>query len=160
MDLYILRHGIAEPRGGSKPDPERALTDDGRRKLRLVLERARAAKVAPSLILSSPYVRAMQTAEIAAGVLKYRGEIVQTKALLPNARVERLWAEIRSHGDERAILVAGHEPHLSRAVAYLLGVPELRLNLKKGALVHIAFESPDEQPHGVLSWILTPKLAA
>jgi phosphohistidine phosphatase SixA len=63
VQIYLLRHGIAE---NSTPDSDRALTPEGREKLRRVLARARDADVAPSLILSSPYRRALETAEIAA----------------------------------------------------------------------------------------------
>jgi phosphohistidine phosphatase len=65
VQIYLLRHGIAE---NTTPDSERALTPEGREKLRRVLARARAADVALSLILSSPYRRAIETAEIAAEV--------------------------------------------------------------------------------------------
>ena len=62
MQIYLLRHGIAEDAKPGRPDSERALTDEGRAKLRRVLKRARTADVTPSLILSSPYRRAMETA--------------------------------------------------------------------------------------------------
>ena len=66
VELYLLRHGIAKDRSASGRDADRRLTDEGRTKLRRVLERAHAAGVVPSLILSSPYRRALETAEIAA----------------------------------------------------------------------------------------------
>jgi phosphohistidine phosphatase len=158
MDLYILRHGIAEERGGG-PDSGRALTEEGRTKLRRVLQRAAKAGVAPSLILSSPYKRALQTAEIAAEALAYKQKIGQTQALLPEADVEDLWREIRAHGDETAILLAGHEPMLSGAVAWLLGVPGLQVDMKKGALVCVGVDHPGARPRGALKWMLTPRLA-
>ena len=58
--------------------------------------RAKKPKVEPSLILSSPYKRARQTAEIAAEVLRYDKKIVQTEALLPEARPQALWEELRT----------------------------------------------------------------
>ena len=66
MKIYILRHGIAEEAQGNQPDSERALTAEGKKKLRSVLRTAAAADVAPSLILTSPLRRAVQTAQIAA----------------------------------------------------------------------------------------------
>ena len=67
MDLYLLRHGEAEPRGPSVAEARRALTDKGRRDVRRVVEQARKAKIKPALILTSPFVRARQTAEFALG---------------------------------------------------------------------------------------------
>src|SRR5207302_78242 len=107
MELYLLRHGIAEDRN-PQGDAARALTDEGRKKLRRVLERAAKAGVSPSLILSSPYKRALETAEIAAEILGYKKKIAHTDALLPEASPEAFWEEIRGRRQESAILAAGH----------------------------------------------------
>ncbi|HWQ55214.1 MAG TPA: phosphohistidine phosphatase SixA [Bryobacteraceae bacterium] len=159
MRIYVLRHGIAEPRQSGKPDAARKLTPDGKDKLTRVLGRAVQAGVKPSAILSSPLARAIQTAEIAAQTLDYEGRIVRTEALDPASTPEQLWDEIRTRNNEKQLLVAGHEPHLSASVAYLLGVPGLALDLKKGALVRIDMDGFDGEPKGVLKWILTPALA-
>ena len=78
MQLYLLRHGIAEDQKAGRPDSERALTSEGREKLRRVLKRARSADCVPALILSSPYRRALETSAVAAEVLAYEHEIVTT----------------------------------------------------------------------------------
>ena len=88
MEIYILRHGVAEEPQTGQPDSERALTPDGRKKLRNVLRTAAAAGVAPSLILTSPYKRALQTAQLAAEILDYKGELLRTKALEPGSSPE------------------------------------------------------------------------
>lgn len=159
MEIYILRHGIADDRRPDSPDEKRALTEDGRKKLRMVLGRARAAGVSPSLILTSPYVRAVQTAEVAADVLGYKGTIVRTNALVPVSSPEAVWREIRDHRDEAAVLLAGHEPLLSETAGYLLGAAEVAIDLKKGALLRIDVGESSRQPRGVLLWLLTPKLS-
>jgi len=159
MEIYIFRHGTAEVRRPGRPDAERALTEDGKQKLRKVLTRARKAEVAPSLILTSPHTRAVETAEIAAEVLAYQGELVRTPALLPGASPPAIWAELRSRPGERAVLLAGHEPLLSGIAAYLLNAPTLKIDLKKGALIRIDVEEVSGDPHGELKWIITPKTA-
>ena len=93
MELYLLRHGIAEDGKPGRPDSERALTDEGREKLRRVLKRARSAGVDPTVILSSPYRRALETAEAAAGELGYKGKIVRTNALVPEGMPAEVWEE-------------------------------------------------------------------
>ncbi len=80
MEVYILRHGIAEKTRAGGSDAERALTQEGRQKLRQVLRLARSAEVNPSLILTSPLVRAVQTAEVAAEIFSYQHEVVRTDA--------------------------------------------------------------------------------
>jgi phosphohistidine phosphatase len=160
MEIYILRHGIAEDGQAGQPDSERALTPDGRKKLRTILRLAASAGVAPSLILTSPYKRALQTAQIAAEILDYKGELLRTKSLEPIAAPKTVWDEIRVHKDEARILLAGHEPLFSRLTAYLLGSPNLQVDFKKGAIACIELERFPAEPHGVLRWLLTSKLAS
>lgn len=159
MEVYLLRHGIAEDHAASGHDADRALTDDGRKKLKRVLERARKANVTPTLILSSPLKRAFETAEIAAKELGYSSEISITNSLIPDSSPQRVWTELRAHKDEPAILVAGHEPLFSATVAYLLGSSRSIVNFKRGALVRIDFSSLGAEPRGVLAWMLTAKVS-
>jgi phosphohistidine phosphatase len=160
MEIYILRHGVAEEPQTGQPDSDRALTADGRKKLRNGLRTAASAGVAPSLILTSPYKRALQTAQMAAEILQYKGELLRTQALEPGSSPKTVWDEIRVHKDESGILLAGHEPLFSRLTAYLLGSPNLVVEFKKGAMVCIEVERFPAEPHGVLRWMLTSKLAA
>lgn len=160
MKIYILRHGIAEDAQGSQPDSERALTPEGKKKLRSVLRAAMAAGVSPSLILTSPFRRAVQTAQIASEVFNYKGDMLQTKTLEPGSNPRVVWDEIRVHKDETEILLAGHEPLFSSLTAYLLGCPGLQIDYKKGALACVEIDRFTAEPHGVLKWMLTPKLTA
>ncbi len=159
MEIYLLRHGIAEDAAPGMPDSARALTAEGRDKLRRVLKRARQADVAPSLVLSSPYRRALETAEVAAETLGYEGRVVQTGALVPNASPHDLWEEIRTRRGEAAILLASHEPLMSAAAAYLLGCPGLQLEMKKAALLRTDCERFGGDPRCMLKWMLTPAVA-
>lgn len=159
MEIYLLRHGIAEDGVAGQSDSERALTPEGRDKLRKVLRRASQADVAPSLILTSPYRRALETAEIAAKVLGYQGRLVHSRSLVPEASPHDLWDEMRQHRTETAILLASHEPLMSSTAAYLLGTPALQVDMKKAALVRIDCERLGGDPRGVLKWMLTPALA-
>jgi phosphohistidine phosphatase len=156
VQIYLLRHGIAE---NSSPDSERALTAEGREKLRRVLGRARSADVAPTLILSSPYRRAMETAEIVVELLGYQGKVVKTRALVPEASPFDAWDEIRQRPDEPAILLASHEPLMSSLAAFLLASPALVVDMKKAALVRVDCERIGPEPQGVLKWMLTPATA-
>ena len=156
MQIYLLRHGIAE---NTSPDSERALTAEGREKLRRVLARACSADVAPSLILSSPYRRAMETAEIAVELLNYQGKVVKTRALVPDASPFDAWEEIRKRPEEPVILLASHEPLMSSLAAFLLGSPALVVDMKKAALVRVDCERIGPEPKGVLKWMLTPATA-
>ena len=160
MLIYILRHGIAEDAGPGQSDADRALTPEGRKKLRNVLRAAHEAGVTPALILTSPLKRAVQTAQLAAEILEYRGELLRTKALEPGGHPRMAWDEIRVHKDEPSILLAGHEPLFSSLTAYLLGCPDLQVEFKKGALACVEMDRFGAEPHAVLKWFITPKLTA
>jgi phosphohistidine phosphatase len=153
-----LRHAIAEEKREGHSDAERALTTAGKQKLHAVLQRARRAGVSPVLILTSPYKRALQTAEMAAEVLNCQRKLVTTKTLLPSSPPDRAWKEVAG-SDAASVLVSGHEPQLSQFIAYLLKCSDLQLDLKKSALVRIDISAAETRPHGTLQWILTPKLA-
>ncbi len=152
MEIYFLRHGIAED---GYPDAERALTSEGKDKLRRVLKRSNAKL---SLVLTSPYRRAVETAEIAAQVLGYDGDLERADALTPDGSPAAVWEEIRAHKDEDAILLASHEPLMSATVAYFLGSPGAHVDMKKAALVRIDIDSFGPHPIGVLKWMLVPSV--
>jgi phosphohistidine phosphatase len=156
MEIYLLRHGIAESHSSSGRDADRRLTDEGRRKLRAVLACAQASGVRPSVIVTSPYRRALETAEIAARELGYEGKLVRTEALIPDGSPQGVWQELREHRHEPSVLLAGHEPLFSSAVAYLLGSAREMVHFRKGALVRIDVETLGAEPNGVLQWMITP----
>ena len=159
MEIYLFRHGIAEDGKPGHPDSSRELTDEGRRRTAEVVRLARKSGARPTLIVSSPYIRARQTAKIAAEELEYDGHILQSEALVPHSSPENVWKEIRDHADEPAILLAGHEPVLGYTVAYLLNSPALRVEMKKAAMVRIDVESLRAAPHGILRWMMVPRMA-
>ncbi len=160
MEIYLLRHGIAEPPRPGLDDPERALLPEGKKRLRSVLRAAKAAGVQPSLIMTSPYRRAVETAEIAAKALGYTEEIVRTNTLQPGRTPEEVWEELQTTHSESGILLAGHEPLFGYLAAFLLGTPSLLVDVKKGSLIRIDVEQSGPRPRGVLRWYLTPKLIA
>jgi phosphohistidine phosphatase len=120
---------------------------------------ARRSGLVPSLIASSPYVRAVQTAEVAAKELGYAGDLVQLPSLVPHGTPEAVWSDLRDLRDESAVLLAGHEPLLANLAAYLLNAPGLIVDMKKSALVRIDVTVSGAVPRGVLRWMIVPKLA-
>jgi phosphohistidine phosphatase len=158
VQIYLLRHGIAEDAAAGVRDAERALTPEGKRRLRAMLRRARTAGVEPSLILTSPYRRARETAELARAALARNALLVGSDVLTPMADPAAAWDELRIHADEEQVLCASHEPLCGRLAAYLLRSPELTLEFKKGAMVRIDVERAGPRPRGVLKWMLAPRL--
>jgi phosphohistidine phosphatase len=160
MELYLFRHGIAEDPHAGLSDADRQLTDEGRKKTAAVARLASRSGVQLTLIASSPLIRARQTAEIAAKNTGYEGPITTLESLVPDGSPERVWADVRDYSDEPAILLAGHEPLMGRLSAYLLNAASLQIDVKKASLIRIDFESLRAgQPHGILRWMIVPRLA-
>ena len=159
MRIYLLRHGIAEE-GSGKRDSDRALTAEGKEKVRQLIRVAARAGVAPSLVISSPYRRAMETAGIAIEELHYAGPLVESTCLTPDSSTQSAWNDVRIHASEESILLVGHEPLFSALGAFLLGAPEVSIDFNKGALLCLDVHLVRPQPSGVLQWFLTSKLAS
>ncbi len=158
MQVYLLRHGIAENARPGAADRNRALTPEGKKKLRDVLRVAKAAGVEPGIVVTSPYRRAQESAEIAREVLDFKDALSFANCLVPGGDPPDVWAEIRSLRVEQVLLVS-HEPLCGRLLAYLLGCPPLDVEFKKGAIARIDIEPSSGGPRGSLQWLLTAKLA-
>jgi phosphohistidine phosphatase len=159
MEIYILRHGMAEEAHGGMRDADRALTEEGKKKLQSVLRRAHAVDVEPAVILTSPYRRARETAEVAVEALRGEATLVETSTLIPDSLPEAVWEEIRTHKSEARVMIVGHEPLLSSVYAYLLGAASVQIDVKKGSLGRVDVNRFSGQPRGVLRWLIYPKLA-
>jgi phosphohistidine phosphatase len=158
MKIYLLRHGTAEPRGPATPEAARQLTPAGKTEVRAVTRQAaEAAGISPELILTSPWIRALETARMA-GKAAGCDKLIETKSLLPDVPPAHIWKEIREHRAAKELMVVGHEPHLSRFAAFLLEAP-LSVDMKKSALLRIDVQNQEGPPRGVLKWMLTPRLA-
>lgn len=155
MELYLLRHGEAEPRQPSKPDAERALTAKGKRDVEIVSVQARVGNVRPEVIVTSPLRRAKETAMIAQKALNVK-RTLETKALLPDTLPEIAWRELSTMDGVESILLAGHEPAIGRLAQYLLRA-KLEVDFKKGAMMRISTPRSNP-PHGVLKWMITPRV--
>ena len=166
MKLYILRHAIAVDRAapGYDEDSQRPLTDKGRRKMREIAKGMRRLDIAIDRILTSPYVRARQTAQIVARAFGLKKErVYQTESLAPLGFPDQLVAEINQgfSGLENLMLV-GHEPYLSELVGALTaGAPSAGIQLKKGGLCRLSVEVLNYDRCAMMDWLLTPaQLAA
>ena len=157
MEIWVLRHAKAEEGGPGTSDEERELTAGGHETMRSV---ARAiARLEPKLdaILTSPLVRARQTAEPVARALSLEDELIESDALVPDADPKEILREIGKRGFSRAMVV-GHMPHLGRLLGYLLtGRPDTSIDIKKAALARIQFDGDAPKPPGTLTFLLTAK---
>lgn len=161
MQLYIVRHGIAIDREDPKSpsDPERFLTAEGLRKTRDVARGFASLGISPDVFLASPYVRAMQTAEIFAEALKFpKSKIKQTELLLPGAEPAGFFRELqRTSRSEESVVCFGHAPQLDELIAFALGAKKDLTQMKKAGAAYIEL-TRTSPPAGLLVWLSTPKI--
>jgi phosphohistidine phosphatase len=160
MNLYIIRHAIAVDQATSdyESDSERPLTDKGRKKMRQIAKGLRNLGVEFDLILSSPYVRARETAEILADVFRMKEKLDFSDNLIPLGNPELLIGEINEKYSVDSLALVGHEPHLSTLIGMLVAEnAKADITLKKGGVCYLSADDLHHQEHrATLEWLLTP----
>jgi phosphohistidine phosphatase len=161
MNLYLLRHGLAVELSTRRlaKDSERALTAKGKRKLGEIAEAMEALGLSFDLILSSPFLRARQTAEIVAEVFQVKTKLVLSDHLIPGGSAKGLIQGINLlEPVPESVLLVGHEPDLSSLISLLVtGNAESSIALKKGGLCKLSVESLKPGRCATLEWLVTPK---
>lgn len=158
MRLYLMRHGIAIDREDPDcpPDPERYLTPKGIQRTRAAARGLRALRVKPAALLTSPYVRAVQTGEIVCEVLGLDPkQLCTTDALKPEAKPARLTEELGRLGGE--VICFGHAPHMDEFIAHALKATAPFTALKKSGAACLDIDSLAPL-RATLFWVLTSRV--
>jgi len=162
MNLFILRHGKAHPRGGKwRSDSKRPLTKDGEKKTEEVARGMKRLGLSFDLILTSPFERALRTAQIVVEVYKVR-KLFPTNNLVPDADPHAVIAEISDNFSTlKDVILVGHEPFLSGLISTLLtGDGALKIDFKKAGLCKLSIEDLRFGKCAQLDWLLTPRQLA
>jgi phosphohistidine phosphatase len=158
MQLILMRHAIADERGPSYPDDSlRPLSKEGRRKHRLVSEGLRRMGVRFDELISSPLVRALQTAEITARVYDWEGKILETDALGAGFSVPAACDFLSRREGDTTLLCVGHEPDLSTLAARLLHASgEVEIAFKKSGVIGLDLPEGPKPGAAALLYFLKP----
>lgn len=156
--LYLVRHAIAAERGADYPDDSRRpLTPKGAERFRECVAGLSAAGVQIEEVLTSPYVRARQTAELLAEGLEPRPKITNMHALAVDGSAVEVVDTLARHAKRRSLALVGHEPSMGTLAARLLG-QRRPLAFKKGAVACLEVEALPVTRPGTLQWFLPPRL--
>jgi len=149
--LILLRHGVAEPKG-AKPDEERALTDEGHRRMEKIAPAIRRIFPRAAAIYTSPLVRCAQTAEWVSKAYEGTIPVTPTSALTPAAGVGD-FRRLLSATTAQYLIFVGHEPNLSTIAATITGSGfGASTELKKGGLYGLRYGDG----FAALEWLLPP----
>ena len=158
MRLYLMRHGIAIDREDPDcpPDPDRYLTPKGIQRTRAAARGLRALRVKPAALLTSPYVRAVQTGEIVCeGLGLDPKQLRTTDTLKPEAKPARLAEELGRLGGE--VICFGHAPHMDEFIAHALKATAPFTALKKSGVACLDIDALSPL-RATLFWVLTSRI--
>jgi len=158
MELYFLRHGDAGARESwAGDDRDRPLSDEGKERTRREAQALAGLKLGISLIVSSPYARAWQTAEIVAAAIGLSDSLAPDERLEPGFDASALRQILADHAEVGALMLVGHDPDFTETIGACIGGG--RVECKKGGLAKIDLKDP-QRPRGTLQWLLPPRLLA
>jgi phosphohistidine phosphatase len=158
LRLVLVRHAIAEEGGAAWPDDDqRPLSRDGQRKWKQAA-RGLSGLVSPvDLLLTSPLVRTVQTAEILARALSPSARLQLFDPLRPDSRPVAIVAALRARSPAGTVVLVGHEPTLSELAASLLHL-QGPLAFRKGAAMAMTTRGLGSRGPARLEWFLTPRM--
>jgi phosphohistidine phosphatase len=158
FELYLVRHAIAEERGDAWPDDsKRPLTDEGISRFRKSARGLSRLGMSLDVILTSPLVRARQTADLLGAVFEQRPHVVTVESLIPGGSYQALLTDLEKHARRSRIALVGHEPGIGELAARLAGSRH-PFEFKKGAICRIDVDSLPPGGPGQLRWFLTPRI--
>lgn len=154
MDLILLRHGKAEDLnpGG---DSARELLEKGREQSRRAARLLKRSKLLPEIVLTSPLVRARQTAEEFCNTAGMPGAVIQGW-LACGMHPEEALHELAGFREFKRVAIVGHEPDFSELIQWILGTSGGRVEVKKGSITCVQINPPSR--HGTLVYLVPPKM--
>jgi len=160
MNLYLVRHGEASPVSGTmRRDADRTLTSRGEEDVSLFGDVLARVDGGITVILTSPLVRAAQTARIIASRLPGQPAVKTTANLSPGFRAQSFLAELAAIDTAAGVVAVGHQPDLGEFLSILLTEDQsAAFELPPGAAVRISYHSSNSVHDATLHWLLTPEI--
>ncbi|MCL4812846.1 MAG: phosphohistidine phosphatase SixA [Vicinamibacteraceae bacterium] len=157
MLIYLMRHGVAVEAGPDWPnDADRPLTDQGRARVRQIAAGLLALDVQPDEILTSPFVRTRETADLVAEAFARQPRVTPSAALAPGVRPLDALNALGKYARRKQLLLVGHMPGIGALAARLVGARRA-LAFKKGAVCCVEIDTLPPSGPGHVQWFIPPK---
>jgi phosphohistidine phosphatase len=154
MIVYLVRHGIAEDR--APDDAARKLTARGRARAEKAAQGLAESDCRPGLVVSSPFARAKETADIFGQVLRSKTAVASGDFMKPGADPQGCLEFLIAHAASKSIMLVGHMPHLSQLASHLLtGSDAVRADFRKAGVMCLSFPKSIALGTASLEWFLT-----
>lgn len=154
MLVYFLRHGDALINGYN--DRTRPLSDEGKSSIYKLAELLKTRNIQFTKIISSPLLRAWQTATIISENSNDNNTIIESDILLPECDSGKLLDYLESFANEGAILLVGHQPLLGATISTLLSKGDALIEMKKSSFACVEISKPISAGKGVLKFLINP----
>jgi len=156
--IYILRHAESYPKTRSVTDEERRITPRGRTWVKRTVRIAhRELGFEPTVIVSSPLVRAKETADVARRTLRLNSEVIVEECLRAESRVAEVYKRLRKLRKSDAVVLVSHQPLMRNLMADLLGAKS-NIWMYQGAISCVQCKSYPKHNSGGLAWLLPPSI--
>jgi len=155
MNIFLIRHGKAEPASQAKKDSDRELTEEGINIIKRSVGFWKNGIKSFDFIITSPFKRAVQTAEIIAELTNYKNDLIKDKALSPGCSTRSIieLAEVLN-GDNIAFV--GHQPDMSYHISSLVCNSQLNLKFSPASIAKVSFKGNPNPGKGILEFLLPP----
>ncbi len=157
MNIYLIRHGDAEKTAIGKKDFERDLTEEGKIIIRNAADNWKYFIPGFNFIVTSPYIRALNTARIIEEAYELTEKVLVDKKISPGSRTEDL-IEIANSLAVEDISFVGHQPDMSEHLGNLISYKGANINFKKAAIAKISFGSIAVLSKGTLEFLIPPEV--
>ncbi len=156
MLLYFLRHGDALTNSYNERTPP--LSEEGKRSIYKLADYIKSRKIRFTNIISSPLLRAWQTASIVAENSNQNLPIIESDNLLPECNPEKLLEEITNYSDDGKILLVSHQPLLGATISTLISKRDALIEIKKASFACIEIHKPISAGKGILKFLINSEM--
>jgi len=160
MRIYLFRHGEALTKGDSSvaSDPERPLVEEGIRRTRQSAEGLKTMDLSFDIVFTSPWLRALQTAEIVCDVLGIKDKLHEMDQLAGDRSVADVMLALAKQNQHENVMLVGHNPLLGEIAAYVLSLStDMQVDLKKSGICVVESDRIPPKSPGTLLWMMTAR---
>ena len=155
MNIFLIRHGKAEPESPEINDIDRELTKEGISIIKRSVGFWKNGIVSFDIIITSPFKRAVQTAEIIAELMNYKNDLIKDSALSPGSSIRSVLQLAEVLNGENIAFV-GHQPDMSYHISSLVCNSQLNLKFSPVSIAKVSFDGKPKPGKGVLEFLLPP----
>lgn len=154
--IYLLRHGDASQE--YQNDRQRPLSEEGKTSVKKIAEYVLKKKINLTRLITSPLLRAWQTANIVTDALNLNDKIEESDSLMPDSNPDDILRNLARLNNNERILLVSHQPFLGILISSLISKAPVNIAVKKASLACVEIQKPISAGKGVLKFFINPEM--